>query len=162
MIRQMITALLCLMSMAVSAGDNLFVAEDVVWAKDGQCELVIGLTNEDDVTGMQFDLYLPDGITIQKNERGREVTQTTERLDKVSVICKHLEGNRYRFVIFSMRAKPLAGNSGALFSIPLEKTDAVKKGDYVARFTGINLSVVLDNKNTNCVVGPHELKIKVK
>ena len=69
----------------------------------------------------QFDIVLPEGITITKNETGEIlVSQNTERLSGHQLYCSEIEANKYRVLAFSMTNAEILGAEGSLVDFTLK------------------------------------------
>jgi len=105
-------------------------------------EMAINLTNEsEDLTAYQFDLILPDGISLSVNDKGKYVVSKTSRYedDSQTLNVSKLEGseNAYRFVCFSMSNGVITGKSGAILNAALTVGESVNEGSYGATITNI-------------------------
>ena len=83
--------------------DNLKVAN--VELKAGETkEMAIELNNPSKkYTAFQFDLVLPDGISIAKNNKGKLIASLdADRMDDHTLNVEDMGSNTYRFLTFSM------------------------------------------------------------
>ena len=115
------------------------VNEDVQ-AKARKGTFSIDLKNETtDLTAYQFDLTLPDGISLSVNDKGKYVVTKTSRYedDSQTLNISKMEGNSYRFVCFSMSNEIITGTSGAILNAALTVGESVKEGTYEASMSNI-------------------------
>ena len=118
---------------------DIRVSEDVqVKVRKGTFN--IDLKNEStDLTAYQFDLTLPDGISLSVNDKGKYVVTKTSRYEDVSqtLNISKMEGNSYRFVCFSMSNEIITGTSGAILNAALTVGESVEDGTYEASISNI-------------------------
>ena len=89
----------------------------------GEVQLPVVIENTDEITGVQFDLTLPTGVTAENN------ATITERCDGHIVIIRNIEATRYRVMLFSNENRPLRGQLGTVFNIPLNIPQSFKEGN---------------------------------
>ena len=100
----------------------------------------IDLNNStEDLTAYQFDLTLPDGISLSMNDKGKFLVTKTSRCedDSHTLNISKLEGNTYRFVCFSMSNEVITGTSGAILNASLTIGESVSEGSYEATISNI-------------------------
>lgn len=100
-------------------------------------EIGILLDNSSDYGGLQFDLYLPDGVTIVKNADD-EYCDVTDRLkisSKSYMTCEFgrpdaNEPNHWRCLIYNTSDKNIQGTSGdPIINIILSASDEITTGE---------------------------------
>ena len=106
-----------------------------------QVILSIELSNEDEVKLCQFDLRLPDGVTVATKSNGKLDAKLTERAESHSVSATRLGNGDYRFVVSSMEGDSFTGNSGALMEITLDVAATMEAGQYAVKVLNTELSV---------------------
>ena len=124
----MLIALLTLVGRA--SADNLTIGKVAIKA-GGTKQIAIELKNTDkQYEAFQFDLVLPNGISIAKNEKGNlDATLNAERKEDHSLTVKLQEDNSYRFLSYSMDDKAFKGTSGTLVFVTLEAKEGLSLGD---------------------------------
>ena len=107
--RLMILALL-LTIVCRTMADNLTV-ETVKMSAGGTKQLAIVLNNPTNkYAAFQFDLVLPDGISIAKNAKGKLIASLDEdRKDDHTLNVSETGTNTYRFLLLYKPTKTLAG-----------------------------------------------------
>ena len=123
----------------VTDDDKIVVAEVTV-TKGQQATIGIDLENKTtDLTAYQFDLTLPDGVSLSLNEKGKFLVTKTSRYedDSQTLNITKQEGNTYRFVCFSMSNEVITGTSGAILNASLTIGESVNIGSYEATITNI-------------------------
>ena len=120
---------------------NRIVAEDQITIGDfslysGDTKAVsVMLTNEDSYVGFQFDLYLPDGITVESfsANSSRFPEGTTPQMSQQS------DGS-YRFVAAALERNPIVGNEGAILTLTIKAADSIVAKDYTGYLRNIKIS----------------------
>ncbi len=116
--------------------DNLTVA-DVTMNAGEKKQVSIVLNNPDhQYAAFQFDLMLPDGVTIATNTKGKLIASLNEdRKDDHSLTVTDVGGGTYRFLAFSMTNAEFYGTSGALVDVTLEASAGAANGAKTAKLT---------------------------
>ena len=120
--------------------DDKIVVTEVTVTKGQQATIGIDLENKTtDLTAYQFDLTLPDGISLSLNDKGKFLVTKTSRYedDGQTLNISKQEGNTYRFVCFSMSNEIITGTSGAILNASLTIGESVNIGNYEATITNI-------------------------
>lgn len=140
---------------------NTLALSDVSGYKGKQVELPVALNNQHEITGLQFDLYLPDGVTIATKSNGKLMITTTSRMEgNYSVTGNIMEnGNFVRVAGYSADSDPFTGTSGDILTITLNIGEYVADGDYPIYIRDIVLS---DVNNTEYHPANAEGKLTVK
>lgn len=80
--------------------------------------LIVGMNNtETNLGGFQFKLYLPEGLTLTKNAKGKFVYTLGERIGYHTLSITALADGGYQFIGYSLDADVITGNSGMLLSL---------------------------------------------
>ena len=101
---------------------NKLLIEDMAVEPGTTAELPVRVSNTDAVTGMEFDLSLPSGITMD------ERVTTTDRLNGHQVIVRKMGDDTYKVMLFSPVNQPILGNDGAVFLLILHIPDNLEEG----------------------------------
>ena len=130
--KQIKTIMLIVLLMLVgrASADNLTIEK--VFISPGETkQIAIELINVDkQYEAFQFDLMLPEGINIAKNDKGNlDVSLNPERKVDHSLTIRLQGDNSYRFMSYSMDDKAFKGNNGALVYIMLEAEKSLSLGD---------------------------------
>lgn len=124
----------------ILSDDDKIVVMEVAASKGQQATIGIDLVNKTtDLTAYQFDLTLPDGVSLSLNDKGKFLVTKTGRYgdDSQTLNVSKLEGNTYRFVCFSMSNEVITGTSGAILNASLTIGASVNTGSYEATITNI-------------------------
>lgn len=112
--------------------DNMIYFEDATAFVNTTIDLPLQLKNENDITAVQFDVYLPDGVTIEKTSRGKyNITFNEDRADNSThTLSSALQADgAVRVLCYSTDSELFWGNEGAIFNFPLEVSE-MEEGDY--------------------------------
>ena len=113
--------------------DNLTVAEVELKAGESK-EIAINLVNPTNkYTAFQFDLVLPDGVTIEQKNNGKPKASLNEdRIDDHTLTATDMGSNTYRFLAYSMSNAEFYGTSGALVKVTLKAEEGLGSGGKTA------------------------------
>lgn len=121
--------------------NNTLAPVDLVASVGSKAVLKIDLTNQDEVKCCQFDLSLPDGVTVAQKSNGKLDVRLTDRAETHSVTGNLQASGNYCFVITSMDNDSFEGNSGTLLEITLDIPATMKDGSYKIKVLNTELSV---------------------
>ena len=122
--------------------DNTLQLTGVDAYKGKQVQLPVALNNQHEITAFQFDLYLPNGVSVAKKSNGKMMIETTERMEGTYSISSNTIDNFVRVTGYSADSEAFTGNSGDILNITLDISDAVTDGDYTISIKDIVLSDV--------------------
>ena len=113
--------------------DNLTVSSVEMNAGETK-KLSISLDNTSKMyTGFQFDLELPEGVTIAKKSNGKlNASLNEDRIDDHTLSIQDLGSNTYRFLTFSMTNAEFSGTSGAIVNLTLQADESISSGEKTA------------------------------
>lgn len=105
--------------------------------------LPIQMNNQQQITGLQFDLYLPEGVTVAKKANGKSDITVTDRMDDgYSLSSNTMEDGCVRVTGLSMESTPFTGNNGSIINVVLQIDESVADGEYEIQAKNIILSDV--------------------
>ncbi len=115
--------LLCICTLGVNAQRvNQLTIEDIAVEPGTSADLPVTVSNTDAVVGLEFDLTLPSGITMD------ERATPTDRIDGHLTTVKKMGGDTYKVMLFSPSNKPILGNNGAVFKLHLHIPGNLEEG----------------------------------
>jgi len=137
MMMAMLFALIC----SIFADDKMYIMDFDIEPNETK-EVDILLDNPDaQYRDVQFDLYLPAGITWMQDEYDDFLCENAARCtSNHSNAVSSIGENHYRCVLNSMKKAPLSGNSGAILTITLKASDGITAGTYTGYFRQVMLS----------------------
>ena len=114
--------------------------------KNGSMNLC--LSNENELIAFEFDMQLPDGITIAKDEDNDPMATLSSRASKHLLAVSDKGNGLYHFLCYSAENKSFSGNEGVLLRIELLCNENISVGTYQATVKNIIFSDVDKNKIT--------------
>ena len=127
-IKSFIALLLLLITGSIHAADNISVASVTLTPGEVSDVIINCEFTSENITLYQFDLYLPDGVTLAKNSKGRYAAGTTyvlsDRHDEHTVSIAEREGF-YRFVVSNSSLYTIAPGSGELLRLKVVADNTV-------------------------------------
>ena len=109
--------------------DVLYV-DDAVGVPSGTVTLPIQLKNSSAITGMQFELQLPEGVTVATDKTGNLMASMSDRKSDQSISGARISNGNYQFVVFSPNSKALSGSDGAFAYLTLNIDASMSVGNY--------------------------------
>lgn len=109
------------------------VGANISVSKGAQVELPIVLTNVDEIRDLQFDLYLPEGISIATDENGEALISVAADRSSASshqINYKQQSDGSLRILCTSPTGIAFTGDSGKVVNITLNVDAATGAGDY--------------------------------
>lgn len=114
-----------------------------------QVDLPIFMINEDLITALQFDITLPEGVSVGTSEKGKLLVGKTERCeDHTLSASKQAGGNTYRVLLYSVDVEAIEGNSGAVVNVTIDLDEDMEAGEYEITISNINLTTTGQTKLT--------------
>lgn len=134
--RRIILAIVYLLALVsqVQAEDKVTIKDFSISAGESK---TVSIELESDVVyaGFQFDLYLPDGITIE------EYSADKERIpESTSLTMTKLDDGSYRFLAAAMGLEELKGESGSIITIKVSASSDLSSGNLTGYFRKVKLS----------------------
>lgn len=120
--------------------DNYLSIDSAIGVPSGTLVLPIRLNNTSNITGMQFELQLPDGVSVAQDKLGNLLASLSDRADDQMITGSRLTNGNYQFVVFSKNSKPLLGNEGAIAYVTLKISPDMAIGDYTIGMRNIELT----------------------
>ena len=114
-----------------------------------QQEVSIALNNESEIIMIEFEMQLPSGISIAKDEDDEFLTElVSSRVAKSHTLEVADQGNgKYKFLLYSSSNAPLIGNSGDLITFTINCDKNATEGNYQAKVS----SILMADKNENAI-----------
>lgn len=141
---------MCLLALTnpILAADNLTISNFLVVQGIGDQEFTINLNNGQTYAAFQFDLYLPEGITITS-------VSAEQRLPEANALTySEQEDGSYRFIYADISKgnindiRNISGTSGSIIKITLSASSDVATGSLTGYFRNIKLSDKSGEGNT--------------
>ena len=100
----------------------------------------ICLKNAEAATAYVFDLVLPEGITVAKNEKDKYIDALSDRHDDHTRTFNYKGNNTYSLATLSGNSELLTGNDGTIRILTLEVADDMAEGSYVIEIKNASYS----------------------
>ena len=113
-----------------SDAENVIYVENVSGSKNSQVELSVRMRNASDIRGFQFDLYLPEGVTIANNAKASLSSDRLAAGDAHTLMVNEVSDGAVRFLCSSMNDESFAGGDGEIATLTVNIADNVANGDY--------------------------------
>ena len=99
---------------------NAFVINDTKVMAGSVFTMPVELKNSCEVAAFQCDIYLPEGITLQKNSKGKyEISLDENRKDDHTITIAEQPDGAIRIVVASLSSSTFSGTEGTLFNMEL-------------------------------------------
>ncbi len=122
--------------------NTLAFAGSLKASRGAEFRLPIEMNNVNEISAVQFDLYLPEGMLLSKDELGDYQIElgdrTTSRSHSVS--SRVMSDGALRVVISSTQNATFTGNNGTLLSLVLFPQTIMEAGDYDVELKNIVLT----------------------
>ncbi|MCR5068750.1 MAG: leucine-rich repeat protein [Prevotella sp.] len=113
-----------------SDAENVIYVENVSGSKNSQVELSVRMRNASDIRGFQFDLYLPEGVTMANNAKASLSSDRLAAGDAHTLMVNEVSDGAVRFLCSSMNDENFAGGDGEIATLTVNIADNVANGDY--------------------------------
>lgn len=118
-----------IVEMEEDENDYALTATDVICSKGKSVTLPISLLNKETLSGLQFEMHLPNGVIVAHDiDESKSVTLTT-RGNGMSVMYNKNSEGVYTFVVMSLGGSTISDNSGELINVPLYVQDTANDGE---------------------------------
>jgi Ca2+-binding EF-hand superfamily protein len=121
---------------------NTLSLENLTANKNTQVVLPIAMKNEESITGFQFDLCLPEGVTVATTNKGKMLISTTSRMEGNYIVSSNVVDDCVRVIGYSADGDAFTGNTGIILEVTLNIGDEIANGNYMIRLRDIVLSDV--------------------
>ena len=125
--------------------DNAVYINDTVARQGGKMTLSLKMKNTVPIRGFQFDLYLPEGVTVAKNSKGKILgALSAGRLpeeDGHTLTLSEQSDGAIRFLCSSQYYDDLfTGNDGEIATLQVNIAEGMADGDYLVQLKDIKLT----------------------
>ena len=128
----------------ISQFDNVVFFENAEAFTGKPLTLSLKMNNTKEITGIQCDIYLPEGMTFAKDEDGYYMAElSTERTTtaKTNIFDAVLQSDgALRILASSTKSAAFSGNSGEVATIVINVSENMADGDYPIVIKSIELS----------------------
>ena len=93
------------------------------------------------IDGYQFDVVLPEGVSMAKDQYGDFLYTLSNRYSgSMSIAISQRDNNTYRVLAYSFNGSVLRGEEGVAITFTLEADNGIVPGNYQGKLTNINWS----------------------
>ena len=128
----------------VSQLDNVIYIEPTEARCGSQTTLSVKMKNNVPIQTMQFDLYLPDGITVVPNEDDELMTASKERINRFNYFESSMQFDGALRLLAQATSTNVPVGDGEICRIVLDIPENMEEGDYPLVIKGA-LMVEMDN-----------------
>lgn len=133
----------------IAEADNVFYIQNTSLNAGAKQTLSVSLANTDEITGFQFDLKLPSGITVNTtlnddDETVPDISLTERKKSKHQLSCAQQADGSYRVVVLSMSNQTFKDNDGAIVNISVTAASTLTSGSYAVELKNIHIVPMVD------------------
>ena len=140
---------------------NYLYSADFSGGAGGHVTVPILMKNDINVAGFQFDLTMPEGVTLTLKEDGTADATVTERTSTHTLSGTTTASGAVRFTAFSTKNALVTGTEGAVMNIRFDVDKNMAHGDYDVKFTNVQLTQKNGSDLTTVYAPDFTLKMSV-
>ena len=114
---------------------NYLYIEDKSVNRDNDYIINLGISNNDEIRAIQFDINIPDGFVFDYQN-----VQGLNSLNDFTISNSDLGNGNYRFVIYNLGSAVIPSGSNLLLDLPIYVDSSIPVGDYNFEISNITLS----------------------
>ena len=152
--KQLFNKLMCISMLTIVntfalIAQNAFYIQETKLNAGAKQTLSVSLANTDEVTGFQFDIKLPSGITVNTtlnddDEAVPDISLTERKKSKHQLSCAQQSDGSYRIVVLSMSNQTFRDNDGAIVNLYVTASSTMTSGSYAVDMTNIHIVPMAD------------------
>ena len=128
----------------ISTMNNVIYFEPIEEMSGTQATISLKMKNAVAIRGFQFDLYLPEGVTVVKSSKGKiQGFLSAGRLpeeDEHSLTFSEQADGAIRFLCSSQYDETFTGNDGEIATLRVNIAEDMADGDYLVKLKNIKLT----------------------
>ena len=145
-------------STMLAAVNQLSFTPNVTITPGGIATITVMMDNQDEVAGFQFEMLLPEGLSVVTNAKGKmEFKLNADRIDDHVVTSNLRKNGKISVMSYSATAEPYYGTSGQILSFAV-KADESYTGTHAIEISDINISSCLGVKVNEITTASIEVK----
>lgn len=126
----------------VSKNNKLSIS-DMAQCNGGRGVMNVALTDEETILGFQFDLQLPNGVTVATDESNALMASLTGNASSThNLASSKVADGLYRFVVTPKGTTPLSSATNDGMSITIDVADDVAVGAYTMTVKDVEMTVL--------------------
>lgn len=152
--KQLLKKLMCISMLTIVNtfalfAQNAFYIQETKLDAGAKQTLSVSLANTDEITGFQFDIKLPSGITVNTtlnddDETVPDISLTERKKSKHQLSCAMQSDGSYRIVVLSMSNQTFRDNDGAIVNLSVTASSTMTSGSYAVEMTNIHIVPMAD------------------
>ncbi len=142
----------------ISQLDNAIYIEPTEARCGSQTTLSVKMKNDVAIQTIQFDLYLPDGISIVPNEDDELVTASKERINRFNYFESSMQSDGALRLLAQATSTNVPAGDGEICRIVVGIPESMEKGDYPLVIKG---ALMVENDNTSHSPDPNLVQTKL-
>ena len=123
-----------------------------------QATLSVKMKNSVAIQTIQFDLYLPDGITVVSNEDNELVTASKERINKFNYFQSSMQSDGALRLLAQATSTNVPAGDGEICRIVVDIPESMQEGEYPLIFKG---ALMVEKNNTSHSPDPDLVQSKL-
>lgn len=128
---------------------NAFYIQETKLDAGAKQTLSVSLANTDEITGFQFDISLPSGISVNTtlnddDETIPDISLTERKKSKHQLSCAQQADGSYKVVVLSMSNQTFRDNDGAIVNISVTAASTLTSGSYAVDLKNIHIVPMVD------------------
>lgn len=133
----------------IAEADNVFYIQNTILNAGAKQTLSVSLANTDEITGFQFDIKLPSGITVNTtlnddDETVPDISLSERKKSKHQLSCAMQTDGSYRIIVLSMSNQTFRDNDGAIVNLSVTASSTMTSGSYAVDMTNIHIVPMAD------------------
>ena len=126
----------------VSSLTDAIYANTVTTLKGKTVPLTVNLKNAQTTNGYSFDLKLPEGVTLAKDNNDEYIYTLSNRHNGHAATINYREATGvYSCAVLSLNSKDIKDNEGAILTLMLNISDEMAEGDYAVQIQNAKYSL---------------------
>lgn len=153
--KQLLKNLMCISMLTIVNtfalfAQNAFYIQETKLDVGAKQTLSVSLANTDEITGFQFDIKLPSGITVNTtlnddDETVPDISLSERKKSKHQLSCAMQADGSYRVVVLSMSNQTFRDNDGAIVNLSVTASSTMTSGSYAVDMTNIHIVPMADD-----------------
>ena len=150
----------------IAEADNVFYIQNTILNAGAKQTLSVSLANTDEITGFQFDIKLPSGITVNTtlnddDETVPDISLSERKKSKHQLSCAMQTDGSYRIVVLSMSNQTFRDNDGPIVNISVTAASTLTSGSYAVDLKNIHIVPMVDGVQGDRIDQPDYTKYVV-
>lgn len=137
---------------------NAIYIEPVNVAKGSQPTLSVKMKNDAPIQTIQFDLYLPEGVTVVADEDGELITPSKERIKKYNYFESTMHANGAIRLLAQATTTNVPAGDGEICRLVVDVPESMEEGEYPIVFKD---ALMVESDNSNHSPDPNLVQCKL-